>query len=66
MSLISKLAPNWLTNVEVIDLGHVHTVPIDYRSVPKPYRIGLLFTFDPASPIVRSNTSFIDYVLRKS
>ena len=33
--LISRLAPNWLTNVKVIDLGHVHTVPIDYRSVPK-------------------------------
>ena len=35
MNLISKLAPNWLTNVKVIDLGHVHPVTIDYRSVPK-------------------------------
>ena len=30
-----KVAPNWLTNVKVIDLGHIHTVAIDYRSVPK-------------------------------
>ena len=35
MNLISKLAPNWLTNVKVIDLGQVHTLPIDYRRVPK-------------------------------
>ena len=35
MNLISKLAPNWLANVKVIDLDHVHTVPINYRSLPK-------------------------------
>ena len=35
MNLISKLAPNWLTNVKVIDLGHVHTVRTDYQSILK-------------------------------
>ena len=39
MNLISKLAPNWLTNVKVIDLGHVHTIP-DRLSVRPERRIG--------------------------
>ena len=35
MNLVSKLAPNWLTNIKVIDLGHVHTIPDRLSECPE-------------------------------